>query len=156
MNAYAQMSNQAQAEMNALIDSLPVVFAFSPDQLKAAREAKGIADDVKLVHAGAGLFGTREALACLEEAAQERTRRIVERVRADEEFAYSAFVYEMGNHEYGINMDPDHDVLEAVYGVDLEADQPISHYIETLAMSMSERRAYGRARADYLEESESF
>ncbi len=71
------------------------------------------------------------------------------------EYLKSAYLYEMHNHEYGINWQADYDTLSAFgnikyYGSDLNA------YFEELNFSDLQKTAYLDARRQYFKETENY
>ena len=67
------------------------------------------------------------------------------------EYYKKAFLYEMYNHEYGINWEADHDTLSAFGNVGWHNDD-INAYFEELKFTETQRRAYMDARKQYYKE----
>jgi hypothetical protein len=66
------------------------------------------------------------------------------------EYQKSAFLYEMYNHEYGINLQADWDVLSVFGTVSYEDSQSdINKCFDTLGFTKTQRIAYMDARAEY-------
>lgn len=68
----------------------------------------------------------------------------------DAEFAEDAFLYEMNNHEYGINCQANYDVLSCFGTIEwVESDNP-KEYFEQLGFEKENRNAFMRARKRYF------
>ena len=66
------------------------------------------------------------------------------------EYWKNAFMYEMNNHEYGINWQADYDTLSAFGRIDYtEADNEIEDYFNQLDFNETQRRAYIAALREY-------
>ena len=70
------------------------------------------------------------------------------------EYYKKAFLYEMYNHEYGINWQADYDTLSAFGSIQYH-DEDIEKYFEELHFNETQRRAYKDARSQYFAETES-
>lgn len=155
---YTEYKQQRQAEFNAL----PIFYAFSNDQLqegmkKRWREAgrKGRCPLVKnakkwiWAFGGGGYYFKFDA----EEIRSFVTEPdpIVELLK-DPEFAYSAFYYEMGNHEYHINnYQGNWDVISCFAKVKYcDDDWNLENYFRQLDWPEETKEAYKKARADFL------
>lgn len=73
---------------------------------------------------------------------------------AREDYARSAFLYEMFNHEYGINWQGDWDVLSCFGDVEYRDDDGLPGYFDQLHFTDAQRRAYMDARRQYFKETE--
>ena len=72
------------------------------------------------------------------------------------EYLKSAYLYEMHNHEYGINWQADWDTLSAIYG-DIEYhDCDLQAYFDELKFTDLQKRAYLDARKQYFKETENY
>lgn len=69
------------------------------------------------------------------------------------DYLKSAFLYEMSNHEYGINHQGDYDVLSCFGTVNWHS-YDIEAYFEDLKFTEMQRRAYMDARKQYFKEME--
>lgn len=69
------------------------------------------------------------------------------------EYYKNAFLYEMYNHEYGINWQADYDTLSAFGNVKYH-DGDLNAYFEELHFNETQRRAYVDARSQYFAETE--
>lgn len=78
-----------------------------------------------------------------------------ERERMSENYEYlkSAFLYEMHNHEYGINWQADYDTLSAFYNVEYH-DCDLEAYFNELNFTDLQKKAYLDARSQYFKETE--
>ena len=83
--------------------------------------------------------------------------RRLEKAKAtkDNDFEYwvNAFVSEMYNHEYAINLQADHDTLSAFGNIEWH-DNDILKYFDELKFNDTQRKAYITARQRYYKESE--
>lgn len=61
----------------------------------------------------------------------------------------SAFLYEMYNHEYGINWQADWDTLSAFGKIEWHEDD-VEKYFDELDFTKTQRKAYAAARAEYF------
>ena len=71
-----------------------------------------------------------------------------------QDYAYikSGFLYEMYNHEYGINWQGDWDVLSCFGSVEYHDNDGLTGYFDQLHFSDTQRRAYLDARREYYKE----
>lgn len=80
---------------------------------------------------------------------------VLEKVKAETtnnyEYYKKAFLYEMYNHEYGINWQADYDTLSAFGNVQYH-DGDLNAYFEELHFNETQRRAYVNARKQYFAE----
>ena len=65
------------------------------------------------------------------------------------EYYKSAFLYEMNNHEYGINWQADWDTLSAFGNIEWHEDD-VEKYFDELNFTETQRKAYYAARAEYF------
>lgn len=72
------------------------------------------------------------------------------------EYLKKAYLYEMYNHEYGINWEADYDVLSVFGNIQYhgESDTALEEYFDELNFNDVQRRAYLDARAQYYKESD--
>ena len=105
---YREFKEKKQSEFN----SLPLMFAFSNKQFEEGKAKLGVKDDKELVSIGGGGFIKKVDAHLLDEMINRHNKEYEELMQNDE-FAYSAFYYELGNHEYCITLDPE-DTLEAL------------------------------------------
>jgi hypothetical protein len=77
---------------------------------------------------------------------------------AMENFDYckSAFLYEMFNHEYGINWQADWDVLNCFTNVEYSDSDSTSEYLERTDFTDMQKEAYLAAKSEYLEKTKEY
>ena len=95
---YAEYKTKQQNGVN----NLPIFFAFNKEQFNKACEERNIPLDgsVKLVALGAGGYCTKADYPIVNAfLSKDPLKKLME----DYDFAFDAFYYEMGNHEYHIN-----------------------------------------------------
>ena len=105
---YQEFDKRTQNEFN----SLPLMFAFTNKQFEEGKAKLGVKDDKELYSIGAGGFIKKVDAHLLDEMI-DRHNKEYEELMQNDEFAYSAFYYELGNHEFCITLDPE-DTLEAL------------------------------------------
>ncbi|MBR6859708.1 MAG: hypothetical protein IKM73_00105 [Acidaminococcaceae bacterium] len=76
---------------------------------------------------------------------QKRRREMQENF----EYQKGAFLYEMYNHEYGINWEADYDVLSCFGKLEYAEDESLDNYFDQLKFNDVQRRAYRAARSEY-------
>lgn len=94
------------------VEAFPIAYAFSEKQLEEALVKLGV-DSVKecVTIFGNGDIVKREDAKKFVDMLERHSKSIKDALIESEEFAEAAFLYEMDNHEYGINYDGDDDVL---------------------------------------------
>lgn len=104
MNSYKVLKEKQQKEVN----EFPMVFAFSNKQFDEAMEKLGLksTDTDKIFSIGLGGFIKKEDSVKLQEMMNRHDKEIKEAMQ-DDQFAYDAFYYELGNHEFIITYDTD-------------------------------------------------
>ena len=113
---YQQMRQRHSREAGRL----PLKFAFSADQLKQIlKEWKG----QKVIHGPSGMF-YRKADRDFIHAEFDRIAKEERTFLTDPDRFYQAALYEMQNHEYGINWQGDWDVLQSL-GFDADSAGPV-------------------------------
>lgn len=136
---YKQMKERHEKEYSECFNALkPLVFyAFGRDQqndaIAAYTAAGGKMDE--LTSAGAGLFGSHDEIKKLFDICERHDDEIAEAL-TNREFAKSAFIYEMRNHEYIYSYN-DMDVLHAL-GLDERK------------LNDDMRDCYAEARSEYI------
>lgn len=150
---YKDFSDMIQKRVN----DLPMIFAFSNEQLDNALDDMGLSlKDMKgnkLIRMGFGAFCLKRDLdSILSEiqAVDDAKREFID----DYEQAYDAFFYEMGNHEYQLNLQGDWDVLSC-FGLDDDVckyrdGKGAGEYMDAMGLSETTKAAYRAARIDYL------
>lgn len=152
---YKEYREKEQAEFNAL----PIFWAFGKEQFREAMEARGLTendtDQVYALHSG-GYYLKKDAevIAIYMLGAQERHDRFVELMNSDEEFAESAFYYEMQNHEYHINWQGDWDVTNCFGTCEYAEGANGLYYLKKMGYGPAALRAYQRARAHFLNDAQ--
>lgn len=154
---YQQMKARHQEEFNAL----PLFYAFTTEQFDEALSKRGL--DRKTMPAGtvtrlsAGGF-------CLT-SDKDRILKTAERMAAevaaeleDYDFAYGAFLFEMGNHEYFINYQGAWDVLSC-FGLDddvseYEECKGALEYMRDMGLKPSTQRAFFDAAEEHYRQFE--
>lgn len=118
MNRYQEMNARHQNE----VDAFPIRFAFSDKQFAECMAELGLAptdtDKVCGLGGGTGGFCRKEDMPALQ-AMFKRQRRERSEAMLDQQFAYQAFDYELGNHEYSITWDE----VEAVEALGLTIEE---------------------------------
>lgn len=149
---YSEFKEKAAKRVNGL----PMIFAFSPEQLDKAPDDMGLGmKDMKgdrLIGLGSGAFclkGDLDRIMSGLDAVREMKRGYAR----DYGQAYDAFPYEMGNHEYHIDWEGDRDVPSRLglgdgvcgYGDGRDADG----YMDAMGLSPVTKAAYRDARGDF-------
>ena len=105
---YQQYRKKSQAEF----DALPIFFCFNNEQFKEEMEKRGLTenDTDKIYRLGnnSGGFYLKSDAQIIRDFMEKEDE--LPKLMQDDEFAQSAFYYEMGNHEYHINWEGDYDV----------------------------------------------
>lgn len=110
MNAQAYLDLRKRHEKE--LSDFPIAYAFNDEQLKEALVKLGVVSTRECVTVfGHGDIVKKENAPKLIEMFKRHNEELREAMLADEEFAAAAFLYEMDNHEYSINLDGDDDVL---------------------------------------------
>ena len=107
---YLDLKERQQKEF----EDFPIAYAFNDEQLKEALEKLGATKEECVSVFGHGDIVKRENAKPLIDMLDRHTKERHKKMRDDEEFAYAAFLYEMGNHEYAINWTADEDVLDCL------------------------------------------
>lgn len=139
------------------VDDLPIIFAFSNEQLDKALDDMGLSlQDMKgdkLIMTGSGAFCLKSDLDYVHSelnAVGDMKRDFIK----DYEQAYDAFMHEMGNHEHHINWQADWDVLSC-FGLDddvceHEDGKDVDEHMDAMGLSPATKAAYHDARGDFL------
>ena len=104
---YLDLQEKHRKEMEAF----PIAYAFNDKQLQEALQKLGAVKEECVSIFGHGDIVKRTDAKRLIEMLKRHTDEIKDRLKSDPDFAYSAFLYEMDNHEYAINWSADEDVL---------------------------------------------
>ena len=112
-NEYLELKKRHEKE----VGDFPIAYAFNDKQLEEALEKLGAetADECVTVF-GHGDIVRRQDARRLVKMLERHDEEIKEKLISDIEFAEAAFLYEMDNHEYAINLSADEDVL-AAFGI---------------------------------------
>ena len=105
---YKEFKERKQKEFN----TLPLMFAFSNEQFEEGKKKLCVKDDKELVSIGGGGFIKKTDVPLLDKMI-DRHNKEYEELMQNDEFVYSAFYYELANHEFCITLDPE-DTLEAL------------------------------------------
>lgn len=143
---YEEYKNQRQSEFNAL----PIFFAFSMEQFAREMEKRGLTvdDTDKIYRFGNGGFYLRSDASIIREFMNKPDP--IRELMNDPEFAESAFYYEMGNHEYHINLyQGDWDVCSCFGSCDYEEGKDYRDYLKEMGYSPEVISAFRTAR-DHL------
>ena len=123
-------------------EDFPIAYAFNDKQLEEALEKLGATKEECVSVFGHGDIVKRENAKPLIKLLERHTKELREKLREDEEFAEAAFLYEMDNHEYAINLTADEDVLDC-FNLDWE-----------MLRKWGLHHAYDRARRQHMSKAE--
>lgn len=155
---YQQMKSRHQREFA----EMPIFYAFTTEQFDEELRKRGLDRETMPAGAVVRLYGGGFCLASDKHAIMEMAERTAaEKASAleDYDFAYGAFMYEMGNHEYHINYwQGDWDVLSC-FGLDesvsrFEDGKEAEAYMADMGLKPSTVRAYQDARREYFRRAE--
>ena len=135
----------------ALANALPVFYAFSDEQFMNQLEKRGLTlnDLDKLYRLGdTGGFYLKSDADKIKEYF-ERPDELSELLK-DYDFAFEAFYYEMGNHEYHINWEADYSVCSCFGHVEYDDSFGMSDYFVQLKWNETTIKAYKDARNKFL------
>lgn len=105
---YLDLRREHEEELN----KFPIAYAFNEEQLAQALEKLGATKEECVTVFGHGDIVKREDAKRFIEMLERHTEEVKEKLKDDVEFAEAAFLYEMDNHEYAINLSADEDVLD--------------------------------------------
>ena len=102
MNLYQNLKDQHQQEVN----NFPMFFAFSNSQFEEGMQKLGLTstDTDKILSLGGGCYLLKTDRPVFKEMF-DRHQKEMKEARANDQFLYDAFDYELGNHEYCITWD---------------------------------------------------
>lgn len=117
---YTDLKARQQREFDAFSDQW-CFYAFSNQQLEEglSRLKPKLSEGEKVVRFGAGCFCAKSKVSELS-AMSKRFHDELRDAMGDRAFARGAFLYEMNNHEYGINWQADWDVCNCFAPEELE------------------------------------
>lgn len=116
---YREFKERTQNEFN----SLPLMFAFSNKQFEEGKAKLGVKDDKELISIGGGGFIKKVDVHLLDEMI-DRHNKEYEELMQNDEFVYSAFYYELSNHEFCITLDPTDALVSLCLTVEEMRDNP--------------------------------
>ena len=149
---YLEYKNQRQAEFNAL----PVFFAFSNEQFKNAMEERGLTendtDKIYSLPGGCGGFYLRSDSEQIKNYFLKHDP--LDTLLKNSEFAEDAFYYEMGNHEYHINLQANWDVCSCFGHVEYNSWDDENEYFKQLGWEPQTIEAYKRAKKRFLQDAD--
>lgn len=142
---YEQIKKRQQKEF----DSFPMGAAFSNEQFDTMMTKCGLnPDDTdKILSIGYGCFIRKSDRNSFHEMVSRQSEEM-EIAMKDIEFFKSAVLYEMCNHEYGINMQADYDVINSL-GFDVEYSDG-GELANCTEMTHEQKVAYLSARKEYF------
>lgn len=146
---YEEYKNQRQSEFNAL----PIFFAFSMEQFAREMEKRELTvdDTDKIYRFGNGGFYLRSDAPIIREFMNKPDP--IRELMNDPEFAESAFYYEMGNHEYHINLyQGDWDVCSCFGSCDYGEEKDYRDYLKEMGYSPEVISAFRTARNHFYED----
>lgn len=150
MLSYEEYRNKRQAEFNAL----PIFYAFSDSQLEEELNERGLdinskSDLEKIMRIGRAAFAMKKDKEVIHEYLNKSDE--LPELMKNAKFAENAFYYEMGNHEYHINMQADWDVCSCFGHVEYtEDDNELEQYFDQLGFEKQTRAAFFSARKKYM------
>lgn len=112
--AYLDLQERQRKE----IEDFPIAYAFNEKQLKEALEKLGATKEECVTIFGHGDIIKKENAKPFMDMLKRHMNELQIAMK-EEAFAEAAFLYEMDNHEYAINWDGDHDVLN-VFGFNFD------------------------------------
>ncbi len=134
---YEELREKHQAETNAF----PLAAAFNDKQLEEAMKRLDVKSTDELLHVGGGTLIRKTDRQRLHDMLDRHERELKEAMQ-DNKFLKEAFIYELGNHEYCITMDPE-DTLDA-----------LNIEINEFATDKRMQRVFREAERDYLKSME--
>lgn len=155
---YKEYKDQRQAEFNAL----PIFWGFSNEQLQESMRKRWKAAGrkgrcPKVENAGKWLYSIGSGGYYFKFDAEPIRKYVntpdpIDELLKDVDFAYSAFYYEMENHEYHINnYQGNWDVISCFANVDYRNDDyNVDGYFKQTNWTEETKAAYVKARSDFL------
>ena len=130
VSIFGKVTDETQAEFDRKTKTMtynPVAFAYMPD-------AEFVKHHIELLNT-------------LEKAKDD--------ISNNYEYLKNAYLYEMHNHEYGINWQADYDTLSCFGNIEYH-DTDLNAYFEELNFTDLQKRAYLDARKQYFKETENY
>lgn len=134
-NEYLALKKKHEQEL----EEFPIAYAFSDKQLEEALQKLGATKEECVTVFGHGDIVKRENAKPFISMLERQREELLQKIKDDPEFAEAAFLYEMDNHEYAINLSGDEDVLDC-FGLSFEK-------INRWGL----QRAYSQARRKHME-----
>lgn len=100
-------------------EEFPIAYAFNDEQLEEALKKLGATKEECVSVFGHGDIVKRKDVNKLIAMLESQREELLQRMRDDVLFAEAAFLYEMDNYEYAINLSGDEDVLDH-FGITFE------------------------------------
>lgn len=141
MNKYTELKDKITKEVNDFLSN-HAFFAFDDKQFEEGMSKLNMTNDNlkdKIVRLPGGGFIRKDKVNDYKQMSQTHDQQLEEAMK-DEEFAVSAFDYELGNHEWAITLDPTDAVNALGY---TEKDIQESEYLANcLAKALQSQREY--------------
>lgn len=137
------------------VNDLPIFWAFNNEQFREGMEARGLTEnDVdKIYSLGGGGYYLKSDSDVIKAFFMKKSG--LKKLMRDYDFCRDACYYEMCNHEYGINLQGDWDVMSCFGSVEYtDAENELETYFDKLRWSKKQRQAYRDARIQYYEDAE--
>ena len=142
MAHYKELKDLRQQEFN----NLPIFYAFGREQFKQAMEERGLTEnDTDKIYSlpGGGFYLRTDAQKIRDFFVNPDP--VLEHMK-DPVFAEEAFLYEMENHEYGINWQGDWDVCSVFGEVEYAEEKSYTDYLTELGYGEEIIKAYMNAK----------
>ena len=143
METYQQMKERHSKAYG----ELPIMYAFSDEQFEKGLAEFGCTIE-EVVSIGYGGFMPKADVPRLKAYLDQSSAEEAEAMK-DAEFAYGAFLYEIGNHEYHINWQSDWDVFSCFGHVEYGEDKGAGAYMDDLGFEPQTKAAFYRARKEF-------
>lgn len=151
MKPYLALKKRQQEEYDRFSNEW-CFYAFSDSQLEEGlrKMREKLGEDEKAVRFLPGCFVAESRFGELESISDRQMEELFDAMQ-DDAFAESAFLYEMENHEYGINWDADWDVCSCFpHGsIEYEQDADYREYLRQCGYGEHTVAAYRAAKAQY-------
>lgn len=115
-------------------EAFNVFYAFSNDQFNTAMKERGLSPDTdldKIVSIGFNGYTTEEELPKIKEYLKRSSEELKEAMK-DHDFAFDAFLEEIGNHEYLINYQGAYDTLSCFYDIEWNDAWGADEYLKSV------------------------
>lgn len=145
---YQEWRNKNQKEFN----SLPIFFAFSKSQFKEEMEKRGLSenDTDKIYSLGQGGFYLKKDAEVIRDYFNRNTEdELKKMIENDSNFAKSAFMYEMKNHEYQINWQGDYDVCSCFGDGEYSENKTYNEYLKEMGYSENVINIFREVKREY-------